>query len=572
MGSPTVDASGAPVSPDLLRRVRHAGGPKSQSGVRRERWAGRRRNLFGTGGLRILAAGGGGAGINLGVAPHTAWWAAILGLALFGIAVHGRSFRVGTGLGLVFGLAYYLPLLSWTTVYIGGIAMALAVAEGLLTAPVGGLIAAASRRLPAWPLFAAGCWLLGEAVRARFPFGGFPWGGIGFTQTDGPLLPGAALLGAPGLALITASAGFALAGLVRLLLARRVGVRSSRGLLLRGVAVLVVPFVVGGLGLAAEQRGHAAPTADVAIVQGNVPEPGLDFNARRRAVLDLHAAQTHRLATDVRAGRAARPQLVLWPENSSDIDPYANPDAAAVIDDAAHDIGVPILVGAVVGAPGAGAYNMGIVWDPVTGPGATYTKRHPVPFAEYIPARPFFRIFTSWVDRAGNFRPGSDPGNLEVGGVPLGDVICFEVVYDDLVRDVIDGGARLLVVQTNNATFGYTDETYQQQAMSRVRAVEFGRSVLIAATSGVSAVIGPDGTVTGTIPLFTPGYLDVRVPLIAARTPGTVLGAPLEWTVSLGTTLVLVGVTLLGRRQARRSRSGTNGRAPVVAVQEEPNP
>jgi len=580
VGFPTVDATGASVSPALLRRVRQDGSTPGPRSARRRRWARWRRALLGRGGLRILAAGVGGAGINLGVAPHTAWWAPLLGLALFGLAVHGRTFRVGTGLGLVFGLAYYLPLLSWTTVYIGGIAMALAVAEGLLLAPVGGLIAAASRRLPAWPMFAAGCWLLGEAVRARFPFGGFPWGGIAFTQADGPLLPAAALLGAPGLALVTALAGFALAAPLRLALLRLAPVRlipirpSGRGIpragLVRGLVLLVVPFLAGVAGLAAEQHGRGAPTSTVAVIQGNVPEPGLEFNARRRAVLDLHAEQTHQLATDVRAGRAARPTLVIWPENSSDIDPYANPDAAAVITDAARDVGVPILVGAVVGAPGEGDYNMGIVWDPVTGPGATYTKRHPVPFAEYMPARSFFRIFTSWVDRAGFFRPGSTPGNLDVAGVPVGDVICFEVVYDDLVRDVINGGARVLVVQTNNATFGYTAETYQQQAMSRVRAVEFGRTVLIAATSGVSAVIAPNGAVHGRIPLFTPGYLDLAVPLISARTPGTVLGAPLEWTAGAGTALALAGVTLLARRRVHRQRAGVVGRAPAPAVQEEP--
>ena len=530
----------------------------------------RRRALFGAGGLRILAAGVGGVGINFGVAPHTAWWAPLLGLALLGVSVHGRTFRVGTGLGLVFGLAYYLPLLSWTTVYIGGVAMALAVAEALLTAPVIGLIAVATRRLPGWPVFAAGCWLLGETIRERFPFGGFPWGGIAFTQADGPLLPGAALLGAPGLAVLTALAGFGLAELFRLALTRRTGQSIPRAGLIRAAVLLLVPFLIGVSGLAVEQRGQGAPRTTVAVIQGNVPEPGLEFNARRRAVLDLHAQQTHRLAADIRAGLAARPQLVLWPENSSDIDPYTNPDAAAAISDAARDIGVPILVGAVVGAPGEGDYNMGIVWDPVTGPGATYTKRHPVPFAEYMPARSFFRIFTSWVDRAGNFLPGSAPGNLQVGGVPVGDVICFEVVYDDLVRDVVQGGAQLLVVQTNNATFGYTAETYQQQAMSRVRAVEFGRTVLIAATSGVSAVIAPDGAVRGQIPLFTPGYLDMAVPLITARTSGTVLGAPIEWTVSVGTVLALAGVTLLDRRRGRRHHAGPPDRTPAPAVQEEP--
>jgi apolipoprotein N-acyltransferase len=169
-----------------------------------------------------------------------------------------------------------------------------------------------------------------------------------------------------------------------------------------------------------------------------------------------------------------------------------------------------------------------------------------VPFAEYMPYRSFFRIFSSWVDRAGSFLPGDAPGNLEVAGVDIGDVICFEVVYEHLVRDVVDGGAQVLVVQTNNATFGWTDETYQQQAMSRVRAVEHGREVLIAATSGVSAVIRPDGSVESTVPLFTPGFLTPSVPLISERTLGSVLGAPVEWAVTALAVFVLGGAAIGG--------------------------
>jgi apolipoprotein N-acyltransferase len=195
-------------------------------------------------------------------------------------------------------------------------------------------------------------------------------------------------------------------------------------------------------------------------------------------------------------------------------------------------------------------YNMGIVWDPVTGPGATYTKRHPVPFAEYMPWRGFFRIFSDKVDLIqSEFLPGDRPGNLTIAGVPVGDVICFEVVEDSLVRDVVNGGARVLVVQTNNATFGYSDETYQQQAMSRVRAVEYGREVLIGATSGVSAVIRPDGSVESRVPLFTPGYLLPHVPLISATTPGTVLGAPVWWVLTAACPLGLAGAVLLARRR-----------------------
>ncbi len=538
------DAAVAAASPALLRRTRR----DLRSSGRRTRWGARLQALRGPGGLRILAAAAGGVSLQFAFAPSTAWWAAILGLALLGLAVHGRTIKPSLGLGLVFGLTFYLPLLWWTTVYVGGVAVALGIAEALLTAPAVAVLAACTRRLPVWPVWAAGAWLAGEALRARFPFGGFPWGGIAFSQADGPLLPAASLLGAPGLTFLTALAGFSLAAA-----ALAAWHRQWRPLVV-GIVAVLLPFGFGVIGRTTEISAAGQPTTQIAVIQGNVPEPGLEFNARRRAVLDLHAKQTHQLAADVRSGQAARPDLVIWPENSSDIDPYTNADAAAVISSAAADIGVPILVGAVVdaGTGSKGDYNMGIVWDPQTGPGATYTKRHPVPFAEYMPWRPFFRFFTSWVDLAGNFLPGTTPGNLKIAGVDVGDVICFEVVYDNLVADVIDGGAKVLVVQTNNATFGYTNETYQQQAMSRVRAVEYGRAVLVSATSGVSAVIGPDGTVQGSVPLFTPGYLDARVPLIDARTPGSYVGAPLEWTVTACTMLLLAAVTLRSRRRARR--------------------
>ena len=538
-------------SADLVRRTRRQLRAAGQPG-RLTRY---RRALAGPGGLRILAAAGGGFALDLAFAPSTRWWMAFIGLGLFGVAIHGRRTSPALGLTLVFGLAFYLPLLNWVTVYVGPVATALAVAEAVLTMPVGALIASASRRLPVWPAWAAAAWIAGEALRARFPFGGFPWAGIAYSQPDGPLLPAASLLGAPGLAFLTALCGFALSAAARSIWIHRSALRPAA---LLPLVLLAVPFAVGWVGLATEQSGAGAPTRTIAVVQGNVPQPGLEFNARRRAVTDLHALQTHKLAADVRAGRAPRPTLVIWPENASDIDPYTNPDDAAVITSAVQDIGVPVLVGAVVGSGTPGqSYNMGIVWDPVTGPAPalsdqTYTKIHPVPFGEYMPDRSFFRIFSDKVDLLqGQFLPGRRPGNLTMAGVPIGDVICFEVVYDSIVRDVVRGGAQVLVVQTNNATFGYTDETYQQQAMSRVRAVEHGREVLISSTSGVSAVIRPDGSVESRIGLFTAGYLTPTVPLISATTPGTVLGGPVEWTLTAAVLVALAAALALDRRRRR---------------------
>jgi apolipoprotein N-acyltransferase len=310
------------------------------------------------------------------------------------------------------------------------------------------------------------------------------------------------------------------------------------------VAIAVVPAVglLAWLPLAGPSLTAGGSPVTVAVIQGNVPRLGLDFNAQRRAVLDNHVRQTLDLAAEVAAGRSAQPDVVLWPENSSDIDPYRNEDAAAQIARAAAAIRAPILVGAVVDGAHSTLRNTAIVWDPGTGPGRTYLKRHPVPLAEYVPARRFFRFFSSKVDLVrSDFVGGTAPGNLSAGGARLGDLICFEVVYDGLVQDVVDGGAGMLVVQTNNATFGRTDESAQQLAMSRLRAVEFGRTVAVAATSGISAIIAPDGSVVRASALFTPA---VFVEPIAQRSSTTVaqrLGAAPEAVVSgLGAAALLV--------------------------------
>jgi apolipoprotein N-acyltransferase len=259
----------------------------------------------------------------------------------------------------------------------------------------------------------------------------------------------------------------------------------------------------------------------------------------------------------VASGNKARPDVVLWPENSSDIDPYRNDDAARQIQRAARAIDAPILVGAVVDGPGRFISNTALVWDPERGPGDTYVKRHPVPLAEYVPARGFFRFFSTEVDRVHDQHAGEEPGVLDVGGARLGDLICFEVVYDGLVGDVVDGGAGMLVVQTNNATFGFTDESEQQLAMSRLRAVEFGRTVAIAATSGISAIVAPDGSVARSSSLFAPAVLVEEIAQRSSTTVAARLGAAPEWALTAlgaGALMVAVRPGLVRRLRERGGR------------------
>jgi apolipoprotein N-acyltransferase len=494
----------------------------------------------------MLSAAAGGL-LFLAFPPYGFWPLAPVAVALLSLVVHGRSPAWGAGQGLIFGMTFFAPLLSWTGSAVGPVPwLLLSAAEAAYCVLLGAALPLV-QRLRWWPLWVACLWVAEEWVRSRWPFGGFPWGRLAFGQPDSWFTAYAAYGGAPLVTFAVALCG-ALLACCYVLAARR---DRLRRVLLYAAAAAAVPVVglvaaLGVGGAAGGGAGSAAPRGTVAVVQGNVPRLGLDFNAQRAAVLGNHVQQTLELARQVRSGRLPRPAFVIWPENSSDIDPLANPDARRLIGGAARAVGAPILVGAVLDGPGDRIRNAGIVWDPARGPGQTYVKRHPVPFAEYMPLRPVARAVSKEVDRVQrDFLAGSEPGRLTIAGRRVGDVICFEVAYDGLVRDVArDTG--MIVVQTNNATFEGSGETYQQLAMGRLRAVEYGRTVVVAATSGVSAVIGPDGTVLDQSAVFTPDLLVHTVPLRSGLTLAARLGAVPEWLASLAG-LAAVGWVLWGR-------------------------
>ncbi|QFR98189.1 apolipoprotein N-acyltransferase [Streptomyces tsukubensis] len=457
--------------------------------------------------------------------PRTLWWLALPALALLGWCLHGRTWRGGLGLGFLFGLGFLLPLLNWTGVEVGSVPwIALSVAEAVFIAAVCAGIAVVTR-LPAWPVWAAALWIAGEAARARVPFGGFPWGKLAFGQADGVFLPLAALGGTPVLGFALVLCGFGLYEVTRLALAHRAARSPSAAA--AAVAVLTVLVPVAGAFAAKPLVSDKAEdgTATVALIQGNVPRAGLDFNAQRRAVLDYHIRETERLAARVKAGKVPRPDFVLWPENSSDVDPFRSPDANADIDRVVKELGVPLSVGGVVHRADGGLYNEQILWDPVKGPVDTYDKRQIQPFGEYIPMRSLVSKVSADVGMVRqDFSRGHRPGVFTMAGTEVGIATCYEAAFDWAVRDTVTHGAEMISVPSNNATFDRSEMTYQQLAMSRVRAVEHSRSVTVPVTSGVSAVIRPDGRIVQKTGMFTPASLVDDVPLRTSQTPATRLG------------------------------------------------
>ena len=218
----------------------------------------------------------------------------------------------------------------------------------------------------------------------------------------------------------------------------------------------------------------------------------------------------------------------------------------------------PILVGTLqrTDVPGD-IYNVGILWNPRTGPDLAqqYEKRHPVPFAEYMPMRSIARLVTDKVDLVRNMLPGDAPGVIDTRGGIVGDVICFEVAYDGIVRDTVTGGAELLAVQTNNATFNEA-EARQQLAMVRLRAVEHGRNGLMVSTVGVSGFVDAEGDVYGSTGFNTAAVVVRDIHLGGPRTLATRSGNWPEVIAVLLTVVALAAVLPLRRRRDNQSSNG----------------
>ncbi|MEU3459015.1 apolipoprotein N-acyltransferase [Streptomyces sp. NPDC006733] len=488
--------------------------------------------------------------------PYDLWPLSIAAVAGLSVLTRGRTARQGAWLGFAFALPFFLWLLLWLRVVGYDAVFGLSVLEALFVAALGAALAVTSR-LPWWPLWGGCLWVAEELARDRLPFGGFPWGRLAFANTGSPFTPLAALGGAPLVTFAVALSGTLLAAAVLAALRWRAegSARTPRALLpAAGSAALAAALL--GAGYLVPVPTDATDFVKVAIVQGDVQQPGMHFLGRPLQILDNHVAATLELAEDIKAKRVPEPDLVIWPENSSDLDPFSNPQAYDRITRAVRAVGVPILVGALVDGPDARhVQNEGIVWDPVSGPGASYTKQHPVPFGEYVPFRAQLSKVVKRLDQIPrDFYPGKNTGVLKIGPATLGDVICFEVAYDEIVHDTVKAGARAIIVQTNNATYGRTGQPEQQLAMSRLRAVEHGRAIVTAATSGISAVVAPDGTIEQRTAEFTQDVLSARIPLRDELTVADRVGTAPEWTLAMVGILSCAVAIALGRREVTRAK------------------
>ena len=505
----------------------------------------------------VLAAAGGGA-LFLSFPDSDVWGLAFVAVALLYVALQRRGLWWNALVGLVFGLAFFPAHLWWSDEAAGVVAwLALSVSEAAFLALLGAAWSLARGLRPlgraawwdalAFPFLFTGV----EALRSAWPWGGFPWGRLAFAQVDSPvgrLAPlGGTVLVSFAVAVIGTLLGLVVLRAVRL---RVMGVVAGT---VAAFALVVAPLSVGLDVL--PQDGELK----VGMVQGNVSKPGASAFDNAGEVLRNHLSGTYALLDHVRPGDL---DMVIWPENGSDYDPQRYADVGDAITQAAKAVGAPILVGTQEYPKTGGRYNVSLLWDPDKGVIDRYVKQHPVPFGEYIPLRDFVRHFSASVEEVQtDMLPGHDPAVMRLPSarlgrdVPFSTVICFEVAYDSIVEQSVRLGSEAIVVQTNNASFGYTAESTQQLAMTRFRAMETGRAAVQVSTVGVSAVVSPSGIVLQRTGLFEPAQLTADLPLRTGITPAVRAGEwPARGAASVAALLVVGGMIGSLRRARQRRR------------------
>ena len=490
---------------------------------------------------------------SLAMPRENIWPLIFVSVALMLLAIRGLGFLLATVIGFASGLAFYLSQIEWMSLYLGPVPwIALSVLEGAIFAIGMGAIAfiwqwlAATRaslyRSTVISLAIATIWTAREWIAINLPYGGFPWSRVAQALSDSFLSQLVYFVGISGLSFI------AVFFTVAVILSFQSGfknIRQNAAVLGASVAVLlvalfyVVPFEAESSELT------------VAAVQGNA-NAGLFANAERGTFL-----RNHLEATQLLDNHPLREEIdfIVWPENASDLDPQTNELAKLQVDAVTSKYQVPLILGAITES-GDDVFNSSLYFTPDGIQVDQYDKKRPVPFAEYVPDRDFWYQLApdliGLVTRGYAF--GTRDGIFQFEGNNLGVLICFEIAIDEIGRELVSDGAEIILSQTNNADFGRSDETFQQAALARLRAIETGRTIVNISTVGVSKVFLANGSIVNQLPIFEPGVMVNALPLRTSITPAMIIGRWFDLlilTAGFGLWVGAIGTRLRTRAKAR---------------------
>jgi apolipoprotein N-acyltransferase len=465
-----------------------------------------------------------------------AWMA----LAPFLSVARGRSAGEGLRLGLLLGIGFFGPLLSWISM-VGWVAWALLVLlQSLFLGLFGMAWAVGSRRVHGFlaVFLAPVLWVAVEYLRSVAPLGGFTWGQLAQAQHDFGWLLRLASLGG----------GWTVAFLLVLVNALLAEAWARRGRAWReALPTLAAAAILIAAPLLLPAPNRAAGPARVAIVQGNVPR-NFDgsWDAKNRVILSSHLRLTRRLAA-----RPDPPDIVVWPESSIGMD-FRTAGVKEAVSEAARAVGATLVVGGDLDLPNGGYKVMTWQIDPRGRVVDSYQKTHLVPYGEYAPGR----AFLDWVPMLDQIPHDAVAGTEEtVFSTPRGrlaPVLSYDGDFGSLVRARIDAGGRLLVVGTNTSTWGDSAASAQHLAAVQVRAAENAVWAVHASVSGISAFVDPQGAVVASTPLWTATTLTHDVRFAAGETFYTRTG---DWLPVSCLAASLAALVAAGARELRRGDS-----------------
>jgi apolipoprotein N-acyltransferase len=411
-------------------------------------------------------------------APIGIWWLAPIGYAVLFRRISKSKKQIFHL--FIFGFIYNAIVLHWSGKFVGALPwLLLSLLQAMFYIPVGFI---AKRFNNLWlSIFTL---LLMEELRSIFPFGGFGWTRIAFSQVESPALPIVAYGGVLALSGVTL-------GIAALLTNIRFG--NPFKLLLIFIFLVLLPANPQGSG-----------PLHLLAIQGNTPSVGLEFNSRAKAVFELHRDATYKFAK-------GNYDAVIWPENAIDIDPANYPDVASDIESLTAKLQSPLIAGVVLQRNSHPA-NASVMFGIDGQVSSEYLKRGLTPFGEYMPLRNLAEFISPYAKNVVDFKAGKFLQTHLVSGAQLGPIICYEIINDKLVRDAAKN-SQALIVQTNSATFAGTAESRQQLAITRIRAVESSRNILSVSTIGISALIDSNGRIVSETDENTQSSLTVELPL-----------------------------------------------------------
>jgi apolipoprotein N-acyltransferase len=480
--------------------------------------------------------------------------------------------RPAAALGYLAGLTFFGLHLLWIAQFLSWTGAVAWLAWGALSAVEAAFFAAffalvpATRPLGAWRLLVLpACWAVLELVRAYHPLGGFPWGLLAVSQHGGgPLLPLARVVGGFGLAAVIVAVNLAVALWLRALRATaREGSWRPRVAALVGLPLLVAGLLGARLAVPAAPA-PSGPPLDVVVVQAGLRGGhGLAQGQTTEQVFANHVRRTEALA----GAPGGPPDLVVWGEGAADADPLTNPDRLAAVTRAARAAGAPILLGASTRLDATHLATEGLLFTPEGRLADRYQKRRLVPFGEFVP---FGSVLSRLIPATREGVPYDKvPGHrlepLLIDGVPVGPLICWESAYPGDARRLTREGARLLLVMTNNASFGTGSGPRQHLAAGQLRAVESGRTIVQAAVTGISAVIEPTGATRQETGLYQDTVIRVQAEQRTGVTPYVRFGRVVE----AGLVGIMVGGLVLGGLLWRGRRGGVGRPGPSASLREE---